>query len=106
MSGMMVTPPPDWTTDDEYLNAAAMWADNGDGSKLAKGHNLPAPYTPIMCTLPQSGDALYLFSAGGSKHYLWNRIEDSLFEVTSPNTQQEIIDNIDLDYFVHCIRTI
>ena len=48
-----------------------------------------------MCTDPGTGDALYLFNgAGGSKFYLWNRVDGDVVEATQPNTQQEIIDSI------------
>lgn len=51
---------------------------------------------PVMCTTPQSGNTLYMFEAD-SKFYLWNLIEDSVFHITSPDTESEIIQKITED---------
>ena len=91
----MANTPQGWTTDVKLLNAAALWSPTGEGTHLATERNLSSPYAAIMCTHPRTGDALYMFSgAGGSKFYLWNRVEGSVFEVKKPTTQQGIVDSI------------
>ena len=91
----MVTAPQGWTIDADQLDAAALWSSNGEGTLLATQRSLPGPYAAIMCTDPRTGDALYMFSgAGGSKSYLWNRVDGDVFEVTQPPTQQGIVDSI------------
>jgi hypothetical protein len=46
---------------------------------MARKHGLKSPQ-PIMCTNRDSGSYIYMFRSG-SKYYLWNLIEDNIWEV-------------------------
>jgi hypothetical protein len=83
----------DWTTDEAELNYDYYWADNdSDGQVMVKEHGLKSPQ-PIMCNTPESGDCLYMFRCG-SKYYIWNQIEDDVWEIRAPLDLEDIIAEI------------
>jgi len=55
---------------------------------MAKDYDLKSPQ-PIMCTTPQSGDFLHMFQSG-SKYYIWNLIEDDVWEIRAPLVLEDI----------------
>lgn len=71
------------------------WSEDGPGAALKAEKGLGS-VRPVMCTTRQSGNTLYMFEAD-SKFYLWNLIEDSVFHITSPDTESEIIQKITED---------
>jgi hypothetical protein len=46
-----------------------------------------------MCNTPESGDCLYMFRCG-SKYYIWNLIEDDVWEIRAPLDLEDIIAEI------------
>jgi hypothetical protein len=83
----------DWTTDKEELNYDYYWGDDySDGQVMIKEHGLGSPQ-PIMRNTPESGDCLYMFRCG-SKYYIWNLIEDDVWEIQAPLDLEDIIAKI------------
>jgi hypothetical protein len=56
---------------------------------MIKEHGLKSPQ-PIMCNTSSSGDCLYMIRCG-SKYYIWNLIEDDVFEIRAPLDLEDII---------------
>ena len=83
----------DWTTEKLEMNYDYYWGDNdSDGQVMAKDYGLRSPQ-PIMCSTPKSGDCLYMFQSG-SKYYIWNLIEDNVWEIRAPSDLEDIIAEI------------
>jgi hypothetical protein len=71
-----------------------MWADEeSDVHKMAKSYGLKSP-KPIMCNTPESGGCLTMFQSGG-KHYLWNPMEGSIWEIMTSMSLVDMITQID-----------
>ena len=60
---------------------------------MAKHHGLEPPQ-PIMCSIPESGDCLYMFQSG-RKYYIWNPIEGEICEIITWMDLVDIITQID-----------
>ena len=63
------------------------------GNAVVKRHGLEPPQ-PIMCSSRDSGDCQYMFQSG-SKYYLWNPIEDGIWEIVTSMDLVDIITEID-----------
>jgi hypothetical protein len=75
------------------MNYDYYWGDDdSDGQVMAKDYGLRSPQ-PIMCNTPESGDCLYMFQSG-SKCYIWNLIEDNVWEIRAPLDLEDIIAKI------------
>jgi len=80
----------DWTTDKVEMGYDYYWGDNdSDGHVMIKEHGLKSPQ-PIMCNTSESGDCLHMFRCG-SKYYIWNLIEDDVWEIRAPLDLEDII---------------
>jgi hypothetical protein len=70
-----------------------MWAPDGPGTAMAKEQKLPDPLASIMCTTPDTGEVLYMFSAAGTV-YIWNVVADTVYKIVNPAAQDDIIASI------------
>lgn len=79
--------PKGWTTDIDYdFN----WSTSeSDGQVIANELGLPSPQ-PILGTERPSGELLYLFQSD-TKYYLWNQIEQGVYEIVQPNSLKDIV---------------
>lgn len=73
------------------------WGPNGVGVEMAKRLNLGSPTTPIMSSLPQTGDVMHLFESGSGTYYLWNPVEGGVWKVTKPTSISDIVAAISKD---------
>lgn len=74
------------------------WSNNGPGQMAAATYILKDP-VPLMSTVVKSGTPMFLFASGG-KLYIWNIIEDVVWEIQTPGSPQNIADRIGNDGIV------
>ncbi|CAG1959057.1 unnamed protein product [Fusarium graminearum] len=91
---LKVTPPNDWTNDYKDMGGDMQWGEFGDVAELAKGYCLDGTVKPLFAMESYTGEAMSLFELSG-KHYLYNAIEGSLYQVNQPNDLQNIVSTID-----------
>ncbi|UZP40405.1 hypothetical protein NXS19_008221 [Fusarium pseudograminearum] len=89
-----VRPPNDWTNNYEDMGGDMQWGEFGDTSEITKGYGLEGTVKPLFAMQPYTGEAISLFELSG-KHYLYNAIEGSLYQVNQPNDLQSIVSTID-----------
>ena len=81
-----------WTTDPFFLNVSLPWGPNGNGSEIAQECGLTAPQA-VMCTGPETGEALYMFKAG-DKIFIWNRIGGEVWQINKSQNLNEILETM------------
>ncbi|KAI9932537.1 hypothetical protein MW887_008779 [Aspergillus wentii] len=85
---MAETPaPPGWSCNERDLDTEDYWSANGDGQAMVQEYGL-GKAVPIMCRT--GGDVLILIEAG-SKLYLWNPIDQCLWEITQKGSREKIV---------------
>ncbi|KAN0072836.1 hypothetical protein V8E54_008950 [Elaphomyces granulatus] len=84
--------PKGWTTDPFFLAVNSLWGPNGDGSEIAQECGLKAPQA-VMCTGPETGEALYMFKAG-DKFFIWNQIGGEVWQINESRNLNEILEVI------------
>ncbi|KAI6758138.1 hypothetical protein SNK05_010681 [Fusarium graminearum] len=84
----------DLTNDYKDMGGDMQWGEFGDVAELAKGYCLDGTVKPLFAMESYTGEAMSLFELSG-KHYLYNAIEGSLYQVNQPNDLQSIVSTID-----------
>ncbi|KAE8308257.1 hypothetical protein BDV41DRAFT_552130 [Aspergillus transmontanensis] len=69
--------------------------DDSQGSLIAQAYGIDSP-AGVMCTEPESGDALHMF-VSGQIYYLWNQIDDQVLKIVSPTDLESIVQQIDAE---------
>ena len=91
---LKINPPSGWTTNDNHLDYENSWSRvNSPGYLMASELSLDDPQ-PIMRTTPETGEPCYLFRSGNN-FFLWNEIEDTVWEIIRPQDLNAIIKAMD-----------
>ncbi|KAB8271070.1 hypothetical protein BDV30DRAFT_214139 [Aspergillus minisclerotigenes] len=67
--------------------------DESEGRLTAQGYGIDSA-VGVMCTEPESGEALHMF-ASGQTYYLWNQSDDQVLKIISPTEPESIVQQID-----------
>ncbi|KMU83971.1 hypothetical protein CIHG_01755 [Coccidioides immitis H538.4] len=84
--------PPDWTDNPVNMDNDRYWKQpSGEGLPMAKEYGLNvSKIKGIICSSQMSGESMYMFEYEG-KYYLWNQIEQSVWQIVSPTNLQDIL---------------
>ncbi|KAF9768842.1 hypothetical protein IL306_013802 [Fusarium sp. DS 682] len=82
--------PRGWTEDIEAMGGDVEWGPDGTSAQAIKRQGVTDP-EPLIGTTTYSGNALFYFTSG-SKIYLYNGFEGSIYTVTEPTTEDAIVD--------------
>lgn len=70
------------------------WGEYGDVPELAKQYGLDGTVKPLFAMQSYTGEDISLFELSG-KHYIYNPIEGSLYQIINPTDLQTIVSTID-----------
>jgi hypothetical protein len=63
-----------------------------EAKELAKRFGIKlGPDFAVMCKDKMSGDFLYMIKSTDGKYYIWNQIEDGVWEIMMPSDESVII---------------
>jgi hypothetical protein len=64
----------------------------GPGTVMAADYNLSSP-KPLIASTARSGNNLSIFQSGSSC-YMWNMMEDSVWQITKPASANDIMQQV------------
>ncbi|RGP69894.1 hypothetical protein FLONG3_7650 [Fusarium longipes] len=101
VNGTLVTntdirPPNDWTNDYEDMGGDMLWGEYGDVAEICKSYGFDGIVKPLFAMQSYTGEAISIFEVN-EKHYIYNAIEGSLYQINDPTDLQTIVNIIDDD---------
>ncbi|KAJ5748902.1 uncharacterized protein N7511_010598 [Penicillium nucicola] len=91
-----IEPPTGWTTDFETLGGEEVWGSRGTIYGVLGMAGINAVAKPLYVPEPYTGASIVIMEAGSpATFYLYNPLDDSLFQITEPSDLAKIVEQID-----------